>query len=42
MAVRPQIKENLEAAGLSFMSTAEGMQFLIEELEAGLPEPEVR
>ena len=41
MAMRPQIKENLEIAGLTFMPTAEGMQFIVEELEAGLPEAEV-
>jgi acyl transferase domain-containing protein/NAD(P)-dependent dehydrogenase (short-subunit alcohol dehydrogenase family) len=41
MAVRPQSKVVLEALGQRFMSPAEGIDHLLDELRAGAPEAEV-
>ena len=41
MAVRPEIAGVLKGFGLKFMPSQEGVQFVAQELKAGLPEPEV-
>lgn len=41
MAARPESRFALESFGLRFMPPAEGVAYLLAEIEAGLPEPEV-
>lgn len=41
MAARPESRFALEAMGLSFMPTAEGVAHVLAELDAGLPEAQV-
>ena len=40
MAVRPETRTFLERMGFDFMPLSEGLQHLVDEIEAGLPEPE--